>query len=168
MTTNDSNAPVTMTRAELDAILARLSAQDAQIAALRPRTKEEIDARNRELNSPAADGGPRSNAHVVLAGSLVKLQTITVRRIQRSGPGDDGLAVINAADFDATQHERVEGVPAPVLVAPSVKADAAIQTRDEMLSMTHAALADTAEAKALASMPKTKTELVDAILAARG
>lgn len=171
-----AEAPLTVTPAVLQQILERQAALERHNAtleeslrALRPKTKEERDAEMRERSMPAPDGGPRSDVHLRLSLSPELENTVLVRRKFRTSANDDGLAVIRTADFSPDLHERVNSTDAPAQSksAPAPAPEQPKLDRDALLKLSDAVLRQMPEARALVAMPKTKTELVDAILLAR-
>lgn len=176
--TTDTNAPE-LTPAQMSAMLATMQAQlakqqahiaeqDATLSRLRPKTDAELAALDRERRMPAPDGGPRVDAPDPLIRQVERIPTVTVRRLVKAGPTDDGITTINASDFDPAKHERLDApAAAPKAATPRTKSNAAPQTRDQLLTLSLAALSAHPEAKALASLPDGKEAIVDAILAAR-
>jgi hypothetical protein len=172
--TKTADAPLTVTPAVLQQILERQAALEKHNAsleeslrALRPKTKEERDAEMRERSMPAPDGGPRSDAHLRLSQSVEFENTVLVRRRYRTSANDDGLAVIRTADFSPDLHERVNATEAPAAPKTAPVIEQPKLDRDALLKLSDAVLRQMPEARALVSLPKSKTDLVDAILLAR-
>lgn len=122
----------------------------------------------------APDGGPISGAHAVLPVTLTP--TTEVYLLDQSGQPmlDVGIVEINSSDFDETKHRLVEKrrhrsadvVEQEQVVTPQVKLGTS--SLNDLLSMTMDLLRSQPEVALLTEIPKDKTSLAHAILAARG
>lgn len=131
---------------------------------------------------PAADGGPRSNAHLTLKTHMLATMEVRLKNL----PGKP-VALITRSRYDPDLHEKVdvrrkrsqlddtdqgegdvhvdadEGDDAPEI--PAIKVGK--EKRDQLLTMTIPMLRAMPEVAVMAEVPDKKEQLVDAILKMR-
>lgn len=136
----------------------------AEMRALRQRAEQlGIPLSDPQEKAMAPDGGPTSKAHRYLKTKIRPLISVNFVEAHLQGAG---VVWIAEEDFNEAKHKKVKVTRKPTrLVDPSP--DFGEQPRDELLTMTVAALKELPEVEFLEEVPDKKSDLVAAILDAR-
>ena len=131
----------------------------AQIASLM-KTAEQLGIPLSEEKEPekAPDGGPTSKAHL-----FIKTRINPLRRVRRLEDG--AVCLIASRSFDPGLHEAVE--EKTPRKPTRIESNFGDQPKEDLLTMTVARLRELPEVEHIEDVPKTKKELVDAILEVR-
>lgn len=136
----------------------------AEMRSLRQKAEElGIPLTDPKEKTLAPDGGPTSKAHRFLKTRIRNLMAVEFVEPHLQGAG---TVYIAEEDFNENKHRKVKESRKPTrLVDPSP--EFGDQSREELLTMTVAALKQLPEVEFLDEVPDKKSELVAAILDAR-
>lgn len=136
----------------------------AEMRSLRQRAEElGIPLTDPKEKTLAPDGGPTSKAHRFLKTRIRPLLAVEFVEPHLQGVGTVHIA---EEDFNENKHRKVKEARKPTRLAEE-SPEFGDQSREELLTMTVAALKQLPEVEFLDEVPDKKSELVAAILDAR-